>query len=233
MTAGREAAPGFAELGVRAFTTARDEGSYAWHSPEPADAVMTRFEALQAELREAGAPRLASARQVHGSRVLEHHGGWEGWMRAHDADGHFARERGTAMAVTIADCVPVFLAHPSGASALLHSGWRGTEARIVEQGIMAFARAGFAAGDLRLHLGPSICGDCYEVAPDVYARLTGKLVHAPTPVDLRAIIATHARAAGVRAITISDQCTKHHNARWFSHRAGDTGRQLGVLAGTS
>lgn len=151
-------------------------------------------------------------------------------MRAHDADGHFALERGTAMAVTIADCVPVFLAHVSGATALLHSGWRGTEARIVERGIGAFTRAGLAASELRLHLGPAICGDCYEVAPDVYARLTGKLVHAPTPVDLRALIATHARAAGVRSISISDQCTKHHNARFFSHRAGDAGRQLAVLA---
>jgi len=215
---------------MRAFTTARSDGSFAWHSPEPADTVMTRWEGLQSELRAAGAPRLVSAHQVHGTRVLEHRGGWEGSVRAHDADGHFARERGTAMAVTIADCVPVFLAHPSGAAALLHSGWRGTEARIVEQGIAAFTRAGLAAGELRLHLGPAICGECYEVAPDVYARLTGKLVHAPAPVDLRAIIATHARAAGVRTITISEQCTKHHNARFFSHRAGDAGRQLAVLA---
>ncbi|HUO52503.1 MAG TPA: polyphenol oxidase family protein [Gemmatimonadaceae bacterium] len=230
MGAAREEAPGFADLGVRAFTTTRHAGSFAWHSEEPAAGIMARWEALQAELRAAGAPRLASAHQVHGARVLEHDGTWDGLLRAHDADGHFSLARGTAMAVTLADCVPVFLAHPSGAAALLHSGWKGTEARIVEQGIAAFARHGLRAPDLRLHLGPAICGRCYEVSPDVHQRLTGRAVTAPAPVDLRAIIAGHARAAGVHAITISARCTRCDNADFFSHRAGDAGRQLAIIA---
>ena len=230
MDPAREEVPGFADLGVRAFTTTRAAGSFAWHGAEPAAVVTARWEALQAELRAAGAPRLASAHQVHGARVLEHDGSWEGLLRAHDADGHYSERRGTAMAVTIADCVPVFLAHPSGASALLHSGWRGTVARIVEQGIAAFTRAGHRTADLRLHLGPAICGKCYEVSPDVHAQLTGRAVAVPTPVDLRALIASHARTAGVQRITVSPRCTKCDNDLFFSHRAGDTARQLAVIA---
>ena len=144
MPAVREEVAEFAALGVRAFTTTREAGSYAWQSGEPARDVFARWEALRIELRDAGAPRLATAHQVHGTRVIEHAAGWDGWLRADDADGHFSLARGTAMAVTIADCVPIFLAHPSGATALLHSGWRGTAARIVEQGIAAFERAKLA-----------------------------------------------------------------------------------------
>jgi copper oxidase (laccase) domain-containing protein len=48
-------------------------------------------------------------------------------------------------------------------------------------------------------------------------------------VDLRAIIASDARAAGVRHITMSPCCTRCDNERFFSHRAGDVGRQLAVM----
>ncbi len=224
----RERIDDFERFGVRAFTTTRAAGSFGMHTREPVDEVTRRWDALRDELRRA-APRFASARQVHGSRVLLHAGDWEGWLRADEADGHFAPTRGTAMAVTVADCVPVFMAHPSGAAALLHSGWRGTTARIVEQGIAAFERHACPARELHIHLGPSICGRCYEVSAEVYAQLTGRSVSAPATVDLRALIADHARAAGVVHITTSRWCTRCDNDRFFSHRAGDAGRQLGVL----
>ncbi|HEX7123169.1 MAG TPA: polyphenol oxidase family protein [Gemmatimonadaceae bacterium] len=224
-----EAVPGFESCGVQAFTTTRQAGSFALASSEPASAVFGRWQALM-EWLAPGVSRLAVAHQVHGDEVLVHGAGWQGWLRAIRADGHFTRFRGTAMAVTLADCVPVFMAHPSGAAAVLHSGWRGTVARIVDRGVAAFRAEGYAPGDLVVHLGPAICGVCYVVGADVYARLTGHSVDAPTPVDLRAIIADQARAAGVREITNSPWCTRCHNARFFSHRAGDDGRQLGVIA---
>jgi hypothetical protein len=138
-------------------------------------------------------------------------------------------DRGTALGVTIADCVPVFIAHPSGAVAALHSGWRGTAARIIERGIEALGHRGLPASELRVHLGPGICGKCYEVSGDVYAQLTGTNPGRPTTVDLRALIADHARAAGVGHISVSGSCTRCNNDRFYSHRAGDAGRQLGVI----
>jgi copper oxidase (laccase) domain-containing protein len=131
--------------------------------------------------------------------------------------------------VTIADCVPVFIAHPSGASALLHSGWRGTVARIVEQGIAAFISRQLKVADIRIHLGPAICGECYEVSADVATQLLGAPQSASLNVDLRDLIAAHARAVGVTRITTSPFCTRHDNARFFSHRAGDPGRQVAII----
>ena len=85
------------------------------------------------------------------------------------------------------------------------------------------------SSELTLHLGPAICGGCYEVSPDVFERLTSRTVDRPTTVDLRALIADHARLRGVRRISISASCTRCNNDRFYSHRAGDSGRQLGVL----
>ena len=218
----------FAAFGVRAFTTSRVAGTFGFHSSEPTVDVMRRWSALREELSSGGS-RLATASQVHGARVVVHGSEWEGWLRVDRADGHACLHRGTAMAVTIADCVPVFLAHPSGATALLHSGWRGTAARIIQHGIDALAARGIPVAEMHVHLGPSICGKCYEVSPDVYAQLTGRSVGRPTSVDLRAVIADHARVAGVRRISTSALCTRCDNERLFSHRAGDEGRQVAVI----
>ena len=223
-----EPVPGFEELGIRAFTTTRARATFGTAGDEPVRDVMDRWAALRRELAPSGG-RLATASQVHGARVVVHADGWQGWLRVDAADGHIAPRRGTALAVTVADCVPVFIGHPGGATALLHSGWRGTVAGIVTHGITALGLHGAPAPELRIHLGPSICGRCYEVSPDVYGQLTGRSVERPTTVDLRSIIADHARACGVRQIAIDPACTRCDNHRFFSHRAGDPGRQLGVI----
>jgi YfiH family protein len=225
---GGEVVESFAELGVTAFTTGRATGSFGMQTEEPVRDVTARWGALRALLGGSHV-RLATSFQVHGATIVRHGGEWQGFLRGPEADGHLSLERGTAMAVTVADCVPVLLAHPRGAAAALHSGWRGTEARITEVAIRAFEQAGFGAAELALHCGPAICGRCYEVSAEVYARLTGRDPGRPTTIDLRALIADHARALGVRRISISPLCTRCDNDRFFSHRAGDAGRQLGVV----
>lgn len=227
-----EPVPDVADIGVLAFTTTRAVGTFGVNADEPVREVMGRWGAVRRELLEF-APRLATAGQIHGTRILLHDGTWRGWLRGEEADGHFAPARGTALAVTVADCVPVFIAHPRGATMALHSGWRGTAARILVRALADLEGAGFSVADARIHLGPAICGRCYEVSADVYAQLTGRDPGKPTPVDLRAILADQARVAGTKRITVSELCTRCNNDRFFSHRAGDTGRQLGVIVAHS
>jgi YfiH family protein len=227
-----EVAPGFEELGMLAFTTTRAAGSFNLNSSEPASGVWGRWLRLRADL--AGyAPRLASSHQVHGTRVLEHEDAWDGWLRVFDADGHVNFGRATAMVVSLADCVPVFIGHHTGRGGVLHAGWRGTAAGILPHGLEIMQRHGLAARDLTIHLGPAICGRCYEVGPEVHLALTGRRVSAPAPVDLRAVLAQQAVDAGVVRISISGSCTRCDNDRFFSHRAGDEGRQLGALVTAS
>ncbi len=221
--------PDFEEWGLTAFTTSRAAGSFGTQSAEPAAEVLGRWHRLVAAVDGLGCSRFGSGYQVHGADIAIHESGWEGWLRRSDVDGHAWSRPGTAAAVTIADCVPVFIAHPSGAAAVLHSGWRGTVAGITERAIGWFGLRGFGAGALRVHLGPAICGSCYEVSPDVHQAVTARSVAVPTPVDLRGSIASRARALGVRDIAISEWCNRCSNDQLFSHRAGDAGRQLAVL----
>lgn len=225
-----EPAHGLAQLGITAFTTTRAAGSFALAGYEPAGAVLQRWTAL---LHEVGAAGIVSSPQPHGDTVLRHSGGWRGILRTNPADGHACIERGVALAVSVADCVPVFLAHPSGAVAVLHSGWRGTVARIVDRGVRTLARVGLSPDELRAHLGPAICGRCYEVSAEVREQLTGEPATRGGQVDLRAIIAEQLREAGVRQVTMSPSCTRCDNGAFFSHRAGDVGRQVAVIVACS
>ena len=184
----KEVITDFEAWGIRAFTTTRDAGTFSLSGTDPVSEVMGRWTAVQRELSET-ARRLVSIRQVHGTRVLVHTGGWEGWLRGGEADGHIAADRGTGLAVGIADCVPVFIAHPSGVVALLHSGWRGTASRITGEAIQALARYSLAPDELAIHLGPAICGRCYEVSVEVREQLTGQPVTRPGHVDLRSLSA--------------------------------------------
>ena len=218
----------FRSFGIDAFTTTRETGSFGTATDEPVAQVMGRWEGLQRFVART-APRLATARQVHGKRVLTHSTTWTGWLRSDAADGHIAPGRGLGLAVTVADCVPVFIGHPSGAAALLHAGWRGIAGGILCVALRELRASGLSLAELVLHLGPSICGDCYEVSPDVYNTLTGRTVERPTTIDLRGLLADQARADGVRDIAVSPFCTLCHQGRFFSHRGGDLGRQLGVL----
>ncbi|HJR43068.1 MAG TPA: polyphenol oxidase family protein [Gemmatimonadaceae bacterium] len=223
-----EAIPDFADFGITAFTTTRAAGSFSMAGRDPVGEVVARWTALRASFRD-GVPRLASAAQVHGDRVLEHKDGWEGWLRGDAADGHIARAPGIAMAVSVADCVPVFIAHSSGVAALLHAGWRGTAAGILDRALDRLEGGGIRPAELRMHLGPAICGRCYEVSSEVLEKLTGESAKEPSTVDLRALLAARARERGVTRSTVSRWCTRCDNDRFFSHRAGDEGRQLGVL----
>jgi YfiH family protein len=154
-----------------------------------------------------------------------------GWCWTVDA--HATRQPGVLLTVTVADCVPVYLAAPeSGLVALLHAGWRGIADGILEQTITAIG----AVADVRhsyiiMHCGVSICGNCYEVGSEVAERLSGRPESTPSHLDLRSILAARAATLGVGAVTVSAYCTAHHNDRFYSHRAskGRDGRLVAYL----
>jgi hypothetical protein len=180
-----------------------------------------------------GCALVVHARQVHGAAVRVHCQGAPGLHLADPCDGHVTRVPGVLLAVTTADCVPVFMVDPRRrAVALLHAGWRGTAAWVLERGVAVLGeRVGTAPGDLHVHLGPAICGRCYEVGPEVFEGLGLPAPPAPSPVDLRAVLARRALASGVLAgrVTVSEHCTLCGGAGLFSHRGGDRARQAGYL----
>ena len=216
--------------GVLAWTTTRADGSFGMGSHEPVSEVMDRWARLQDGLAALRIERFATAHQIHGAVVERHDGGWRGWLRLRGVDGHVTRTPGTALAVTIADCTPVFVTHPGGAVAVLHAGWRGTAARILDVGLDALGAMGFSADECLVHLGPSICGPCYEVGPEVLSAVYGMPATGKGHLDVREVLREQAWRRGVKHISSSPACTRCNADRFFSHRGGDSGRQLGVIA---
>jgi purine-nucleoside/S-methyl-5'-thioadenosine phosphorylase / adenosine deaminase len=173
------------------------------------------------------------ARQVHEAKVCVHEEGVEGLSVLGEFDGHVTNVSGILLAVTTADCVPVFVVDPvRHVVAALHAGWRGAAAGVLEEGLDVMAgRFGSVVEDVHIHLGPSICGSCYEVGPEVFEALDQPVPHGPTPIDLRAILARRAVAAGVSAhsTTVSTHCTRCTDSGLYSHRSGDRERQVGYI----
>ena len=170
--------------------------------------------------------------QVHGAGLRVARRGGEGLLLTPSADGHLTRDPEVLLAVSVADCVPVFVVEPrSRTLALLHAGWRGVAAGILERGVEAmYRRFGASAEALYLYLGPAISEARYEVGPEVHRALGLPDPGGPATLDLRAHLARRAEAAGVprEQVAVSGLCV-HDDPRFFSHRGGDGGRQVALL----
>lgn len=140
-------------------------------------------------------------------------------------DGHLTRREGLALLVLVADCFPVALAG-DGQAAMLHCGWRGVAAGIVQRALDRFDRPPAAA------VGPGIGRCCFEVGEEVLEQFAAHDgVAAGRMLDLRAVIEQKLAAAGVERVEHVDHCTSCRPELYFSHRrdGGVTGRQAGVV----
>ena len=111
---------------------------------------------------------------------------------------------------------------------MLHAGWRGLAAGVIEEGVRALRELGAAARSRGDRPGAGAC--CYEVGEEVHAAFGG--AHR---VGARAGTSTCRRraerllAAGVSDVRDVGLCTIC-DERFFSHRreGGLAGRQAGV-----
>jgi purine-nucleoside/S-methyl-5'-thioadenosine phosphorylase / adenosine deaminase len=175
--------------------------------------------------------RIAMGWQVHGTDLKE----WKappargGYAHAgadlDKVDAHATGERCVALLVLAADCLPVALASKDRV-AMLHCGWRGLAAGIIERALETFPEPPAAA------LGPSIDQCCYEVGAEVLEAFAG----IPQAADgrmlsLRTIARAKLEAAGVTEIKSVGLCTSCREDLFFSHRRdnGVTGRQAGII----
>jgi polyphenol oxidase len=170
-------------------------------------------------------------RQVHAAKVAWHDQPTEPRAYANPApglpevDGHATARSGLVPLVFVADCLPVALAGPGGV-AMIHCGWRGLRAGIVERGVEA-VQAQAAA------VGPGIGPCCYEVGDEVLAAFEplGPEVAEGRMLDLRQVVRRLLERAGVERVETSEECTSCQPELFFSHRRDGepTGRQAGLV----
>ncbi len=207
----------------RVLFTARADGNVSSVRGDEVERGVDARERLRARI---GVRRIARARQVHGAVVaLVSDRDDPPTDVVVEADGQATVLARFGVMVLTADCLPVALGSPR-AVAMLHAGWRGMAAGVLERGVLALRELG-GADEITAVIGPGAGACCYEVGAEVHAALTGTSRRGP--IDLRAIARRRLLAAGVadvrdvRACTICDR-------RFFSHRReGErAGRQAGV-----
>ena len=175
--------------------------------------------------------------QVHKTRIVQVTHGISK-QELMETDALITNEKGLCLAVMSADCVPILIYDEmNGAVAAIHSGWRGTVAKILEKTLQAmYERYGTKGKDIIAGIGPSVCQDSYEVGEEVVESVRGSFKNAsellvatsPGKAKLDLWKANKAQlldfGVGEDRIEISDLCTVKNNRYFFSARKGDTGR---------
>ena len=158
-------------------------------------------------------------RQVHGNVTVRA-------GQPAQADASFSREKNVVCLITVADCMPVFLADEKGEGvAVAHAGWRGLASGVIESAIDALHLPG---DRLLAWLGPAIGPRAYEIGEEVRAAFLERDAGAadafvPTRaghwrLDLYGIARQRLRSRGVARIFGGDFCTFSDSSSFYSYR---------------
>lgn len=155
-----------------------------------------------------------------------------------ETDALITNEKGICIAVMSADCVPILLYDVKNkAVGAVHSGWRGTVAKILQKTLQQMnLQFGTTGRDVIACLGPSVCQDSYEVGEEVVNEIKNAFKESKdlmipqannkAKLDLWSANKLQLLEFGVAAsrIEVSDLCSVKNNNHFFSARKGDSGR---------
>lgn len=171
--------------------------------------------------------------QVHGGDVAVVDAPW-GDAEPPRVDGLVTARRGLALAVLTADCAPVLLADAqAGVVGAAHAGRPGLVARVVPETVAKMVELGARADRIAVHLGPSVCGLCYEVparmrdAISAVAPAAYSTTRWGTPaVDIVAGVRAQLAEIGVTRLMDPPACTLESDDH-FSYRGEKVTGRLG------
>lgn len=78
-------------------------------------------------------------------------------------DAVITQQPNTTIIVKTADCLPILIAHPSGAIAAIHAGRKGTQSQILKKTLLLLQEKFGIEDSLNIWFGPHICESCYQV----------------------------------------------------------------------
>lgn len=148
------------------------------------------------------------------------------------ADALITGEENLALAVAVADCVPVALVGEREVG-MVHSGWRGTLSGIAGKTVQEMG-----GSEARAYIGPCIRRCCYEVSEELaeeFAGWFGSDVVTGRNLSLPAAITTNLQECGVEEVHDLGLCTGCRPDLFYSHRKEGplTGRSLASVVKVS
>ncbi|MBN1634651.1 MAG: peptidoglycan editing factor PgeF [Ignavibacteria bacterium] len=177
--------------------------------------------------------RLVFQNQIHGSNSFY----TEKSAFIINNDALYTDKRNLYLCLTIADCLPVFLYHPGGIIAAIHSGWRGSHLQIAYKTVIKICKHfAFDASELTAYIGPGLSAENFEVGRevaelfdrDVIRNREGKYFFDNKLENKNQLV-----KAGVKEINIevSEYCTFKEKKLFHSYRrdGNRAGRMLGLI----
>lgn len=142
-----------------------------------------------------------------------------------------------ALVISSADCVPIFLFDSKNKIiAGVHSGWRGTEKRILQKVLDKLFSNGTRPENLTSFIAPCISGKNYEVGEEVASKFDSKYIRKSKNkflLDLKSANYDMLINAGIpaRNIEVSDLCSFEESELLHSYRREGkvSGRAIGVI----
>jgi len=195
----------------------------ALHVQDQAQRVQQHRMRLLAQLSKYGANKMTWMNQTHST--LSHTLNAQQYFNALSGDGLITQQKGHALMMMTADCLPVVLGNANGTEvANLHAGWRGLANGIIENTI-----AQMQSQPTWAWLGAAISQPCFEVGSEVkqafcdkYPRVASAFERAHQSgkfyADLYAIAAYILNLHGVSLILGGDQCSYRQSDRYYSYR---------------
>ncbi|MEO6276989.1 peptidoglycan editing factor PgeF [Roseateles sp.] len=222
--------------GVTAFMTTRGP-NFGRKAGDP-----EQVRANRARLAEQLGARPIFLDQVHGADVVRLQAGWHD-DNAPGADAAVSTDPNLAVAILVADCLPVLFAAPGGVAGA-HAGWRGLAAGVLENTVAELcAAAGCEPRDVKAWLGACIGPQAFEVGPEVVAAFGRKplerdqpgFLYRPNPeprwrADLPLLARERLMSINVTRISGGGWCTLTDDSRFFSFRGESLGRPCGRMA---
>jgi YfiH family protein len=182
---------------------------------------------------------LTTCTQVHGAAAARAGRMTTPWRECDACDALWSDERGVALGIKVADCLPVAMLDPShNVIANVHSGWRGAVQRIAASTVDVLERStSFSAREALAYLGPSIRACCFEVGEEVAGQFDERFVDrsgARPHVDLAAMTVDALTRRGFDPSRLFDSglCTRCEGSIFHSYRRDGkgSGRNLAFAA---
>ena len=159
-----------------------------------------------------------------------------------DTDGIITNNKDLVLSIQVADCIPIYLYDKQNHNiGLVHAGWRGVTAGIIENGINQMKELDSKSIDIEVLLGPSIRQCCFEVGSEVGKLFDNKFQEIGNGnkmyLDLQGVVIDKLINMDIQYKNIIDinECTccsdKYHSFRRDGDKAGRMIAMIGWQAG--
>ena len=183
---------------------------------------------IEAELKQKfGLSTLWRPHQIHSDTIFVDGDG--------EGDGIIITKPSIAL-IRTADCVPVVLLDRSADIAgVFHSGWRGTEQKIVSKGVKMMRELG--CKEISAVIFPAIGLCCFEIGEELcerfkIAEIPMNYVNGKLHADLKTAIKNELIKAGIAEITDNSDCT-FCGEGYFSYRKNKTEKRHATFVAVS